>query len=173
MAQIETARLMLRSLQASDVDVLVGLWSDPEVTHYMGGPRDSAQVRRTLEDELQAHTEDHIHFWVVVEKVSRRVVGDCGLIRKDVDGRAEIELTYVIAPDAWGKGYGTEAAAGVCDDAFGRLGVARLIALIDPENAASARVAEKIGMQLEKETLRPSGAVRRVYAMQAPRRRLS
>jgi RimJ/RimL family protein N-acetyltransferase len=61
----------------------------------------------------------------------------------------------------------------VRDDAFGRLGVARLIALIDPENAASARVAEKIGMQLEKETLRPSGAVRRVYAMQAPRRHLS
>jgi len=173
MAQIDTSRLVLRSLQAADVDALVALWSDPEVTHYMGGPRDSAQVRRILEDELQARSEDPIHFWVVVEKASGRVVGDCGLSRKDVDGRAEIELTYVFAHDAWGKGYGTEAAAAARDDAFGRLVLARLIALVDPENTASARVAEKIGMQLEKEIRRPSGAVRRVYAMQAPRMQLS
>jgi len=100
----------------------------------------------------------------VVERASGRVVGECGVIEKDVDGRAELELVYVLARDAWGLGYATEAAAAM-RDAAEREGITRLIALIDPDNAASARVARKIGMRPEREVIRPGGAIRQVYAI--------
>ncbi len=164
---LDTPRLLIRPLEATDIAVLTAIWADAEVTRYMGGPRDAERVRRVLEEELQAGAHDPIRFWPVIEKASGRVVGDCGLTRKDVDGQAEIELVYVFAADAWGKGYATEAASVLRDYAFGQLGLLRLIALIDPENGASARVAEKVGMHFEKEIVRPGGALRRVYAMQA------
>jgi len=166
MPRLETPRLLLRPLQASDVDVLIALWADPTVTRYMGGPRQTETVRRILEDELRAGSVDTFGFCPVVEKTSGRVIGDCGLTKKDVDGRDEVELVYVFAADAWGQGYATEAACVLRDYALGHLRVPRLIALIDPENTASARVAEKVGLQFEKAVVRPGGILRHVYAMQ-------
>jgi RimJ/RimL family protein N-acetyltransferase len=90
-----------------------------------------------------------------------------GLIEKNVDGRDEIELVHVLAADAWGQGYATEAASALRDYAFNHLRLRRLIALIDPENHASSRVAEKVGIQFEGETRRPGGRIMRVYSMQA------
>jgi RimJ/RimL family protein N-acetyltransferase len=69
----------------------------------------------------------------------------------DIAGRPEIELGYRLARLAWGRGYATEAAHAVRDLAFTTLGLKRLIAMIDPANGASIRVAEKIGMQYEKD----------------------
>ncbi len=166
MRTLDTPRLLIRPLEASDISVLTAIWADAEVTRYMGGPRDAERVRRLLEEELQAGSHDPIRSWPVIEKASGRVVGDCGLTRKDVDGRAEIELVYVFAADVWGKGYATEAASTIRDHAFRHLGVTRLVALVDPANIASIRVAEKIGMQFEREVTRPGGALRRVYAVQ-------
>lgn len=73
----------------------------------------------------------------------------------------------MFAPSVWGKGYATEAASAVKNYAFEELGLERIVSLIDPRNAASERVAIKIGMQFEKETLRPSGKTLRVYALDA------
>jgi len=70
---------------------------------------------------------------------------------------------YVFAKDKWGQGYATEAGRAICDYAFDRLRFKRLIALIDPDNVASARVAEKAGMTFWKETVRPSGKRMCVY----------
>jgi RimJ/RimL family protein N-acetyltransferase len=71
----------------------------------------------------------------------------------DVAGRQEVEIGYRLARSAWRQGYATEAARAVRDYAFFTLGIRRLIALIDPENLASVRVAEKIGMRYEKEVM--------------------
>lgn len=168
--RIETERLLLRRVEEPDATVLAELWSDPRVTRYMGGPRDFEKVRLELETEAREGAVHATGWWPVVEKASGCVVGDCGLIAKEVDGREEIELIYVFAFDFWGKGYATEAAFALRDHAFYRLGLPRVVALIDLENHASARVAEKIGMQFERETRRPSGKVMRLYAIQAGRR---
>ncbi len=166
MLHIETGRLIIRSLRHADAPALAELWSDPDVTRFMGGPRNYSQVRETLEQDAAgpALTFD---LWPVVEKNSGRIIGDCGLLDKEVDGQAEVELVYVFHPSAWGKGYATEAAGAIRDYAFTRLGLARLIALIDPHNAASAQVARKLGFHLEKETRRPGGKVMQVYALPA------
>jgi ribosomal-protein-alanine N-acetyltransferase len=167
--EIETPRLLIRSLQLADAEALVAMWADPQVTQFMGGPRDRAEVRRLVEEDAQSPTPREIDLWPVVEKSSGRVVGDCGLINKEVDGEDEVELIYVLERESWGKGYATEAASAIMRYAFREIGLPRLICLIDPRNVASRRVAIKLGMTLEKETVRPGGKVMRVYAISNPR----
>ena len=117
-----------------------------------------------IEEELKDPFADEYNTWPVEEKQTGRVVGDCGLLDKEVDGREEIELVYVFSRSAWGKGYATEMAGALKKCAFQRMGLRRLIALIGLENEGLERVLVKVGMRLEKEVIRPSGEVRRVYA---------
>ena len=163
----ETERLRVRPLAEADIAAIAALWADAEVTRYMGGARDLAEVRRLLMDGL-SEPRSPLDLWPVVEKSSGLVVGHCGLLPKEVDGRDEVELVYVIAAGYWGRGYATEAAVAIRDYAFGALGVERLVSLVDRENVASERVALKLGMEFEKETIRPSGKAMRVYAMDCP-----
>ena len=166
--QIDTPRLLIRSLQLSDAPLLAAIWADPEVTLFMGGPRDRVEVQGGLEEDALLPDPPEIDLWPVVEKSSGRVLGHCGLTEKEVDGQHEIELVYVLERGSWGRGYATEAASAIMRYAFGELGLPRLISLIDPRNAASERVALKLGMTLERETVRPGGKEMRVYAAAAP-----
>lgn len=160
----ETARLTVRSLIESDVPSLAEIWADECATRFMGGPRNFDEVCASLRRNLEAAPRQ-LDLWPVVDSSSGLLVGDCGLLPKVVDGRDETELIYVIAPAFWGRGYATEAATAIRDYAFHDLGVVRLISLIDPAHTASERVAVKVGMRYEKETVRPSGKRMRLYAL--------
>lgn len=165
---IETERLLLRRVHQADADVLAEIWSDPQVTRYMGGARDREKVRKHIEEEVRARTTAcGTGRWSVIERTSGHVVGGCGLLEKNVDGRDEIELVYIFAVGAWRQGYATEAASALRDYAVRRLGLQRIIALIDPDNHGSVRVAEKIGMAFERDSCRPNGRVMRVYSLHA------
>ena len=162
---LETKRLILRYQQTSDIEFLIDLWSDPEVTRYMGGPRDRDWLCTVLKETAQDPYSEKYDLWPVIEKKTGKIVGDCGLLEKEVEGRTEIELIYVLASEAWDRGYATEMGNALRAYAFEELDLDRLIALIDPENIASERVAVKIGMWLEKEVIRPGGLVRKVYTI--------
>jgi ribosomal-protein-alanine N-acetyltransferase len=81
------------------------------------------------------------------------LVGYCGFLHQEVDGEKEIEIGYRLHPDYWNKGIATEAARAVRDHAFRDLKLLRVVSLIHPENSPSQRVAEKLGMSLEKQTI--------------------
>ena len=164
---LETNRLLLRLQTADDVDFLTDLWSDPEATRHLGGPRDRERLRAIFQEAAANPAADRYDLWPVAEKSSGQLVGYCGLLEKEVDGRREIELNYVFTPSAWGKGYAAEMGRAIVRWAFDALALKRLIALIAPENTASEQVARKIGMHLEKETVRPGDARRKVYAIEA------
>ena len=164
---LQTRRLILTRLQSAHVPALVDLWTDPEVTRFMGGPREPASLRENLEETARDPWKDKYDLWVLVEKASGAVIGHCGLLDKEVEGAAEIELVYVLAATSWGKGYAAEIAAALKEYAFQTLGLKRLISLIEPGNKRSERVALKTGMRLEREVIRPGGAVRLLYAVNA------
>jgi ribosomal-protein-alanine N-acetyltransferase len=166
---LSTQRLILRYMRRCDVDPLVELWTDPAVTGFLGGPREKTALTAGLEDAARNPRAEPYDLWPLVEKSSGAVVGHCGLLEKAVEGRTEIEVVFVLAESAQGKGYATEAASALRDWAFTRRGLTRLIALIEPGNAASERVARKIGMRLEREIVRPGGSVRRLYALERGR----
>ena len=90
-------------------------------------------------------------------------MGDCGLTPQDVAGTTEIEVGYHVRSSLQGQGFATEAAAASRDYARDVLGLDRLIAIIHPDNVASQRVAEKIGLAHEKDIDR-HGRPMRVYA---------
>lgn len=163
---IETQRLIIRDLQETDAEALSSLWADPEVTTFLGGARDKEEIRKTLIEDAKTAAEVPYDLRTVIEKESGEIVGHCGLLDKEVDGQEEIELTYVIAKRTWGKGYATEAAAAIKDFAFAEMGLTRLIALIKPNNVSSERVALKVGMHHEKNTVRSNGIVMQVYVME-------
>ena len=162
----ETERLVIRHIAEPDIAAIASIWTDDRVTRFMGGPRDFAQLCASFRDDL-SNPPSQFDLWPVAEKSSGVIVGHCGLLQKIIDGRDEIELTYVIASAFWGRGYASEAAMAIRDYAFHHLSVPRLVSLIDPANAASERVALKLGMKLEADTVRPSGKTLRVYAIAA------
>jgi ribosomal-protein-alanine N-acetyltransferase len=161
---LETPRLLLRSLRADDISALVSLWTDEDVTRFLNGPRNAERLRETLTGCLHAKTEVQFDLWPLVEKSSHAVIGDCGLLEKEIDGRQEIELIYILAVAVWNRGYATEIARALCDYASRELRIARLVALIEPQHLASARVAENVGMRFERETNRSDGRVMHVFS---------
>lgn len=80
--QIETKRLLLRPLESSDAQALSRVWSDSEVTRYLGGPRDRGEIRKLLEEDVRSGSTGYIDLWPVIEKATSEVVGHCGLLEK-------------------------------------------------------------------------------------------
>ena len=83
--------------------------------------------------------------WRVSERAGDRLVGIAGL--QPLDGGPDVELTYALEPSSWGAGYATEAGAAALAYAFADAGLERVVGIAKPENAASVRVLEKLGMR--------------------------
>jgi RimJ/RimL family protein N-acetyltransferase len=150
---IETERLLLRPLGTDDLDAFAELYADPEVTRFIGRGTTLAreEVARLLERRICDFERQGYGVLAVVEKQSDRLIGRCGLIHWQIDGRDELELGYIFSRSAWGKGYATEAASALRDLALEELTQRRLVALVRYGNDASARVAEKLGMTHERD----------------------
>jgi RimJ/RimL family protein N-acetyltransferase len=151
----ETERLIIRTHESADVEPLARLWCDPTATAYMGGPRDFDRVCRSIREDVALPEQPTFDLWTVIEKATGDVIGHCGLLDKEIDGHPEIELVYVVAPRLWGRRYATEAGEAIKTYALTSLARDRLVALIHPDNRASARVAEKLGFRLDRAVERP------------------
>ena len=150
---LETEHLLLRRLEWGDLDDLYQMYSDPVGRRYFPeGTLTLAETREELEWFLNGHPKyPQLGLWATIHKETGRFIGRCGLLPRTIDGRDEVEVAYMLAKDVWGQGLATEAAQAILDYAFEQLGYSRIIVLVDRENAASIRVATKIGMTFEKE----------------------
>jgi RimJ/RimL family protein N-acetyltransferase len=126
-------------------------------------------MRQWVQSNLDHQDRHGYGLFSVILKSNGELVGDCGLEHMEVDGSPEVEIGYDFRSTYWGQGLATEAAAAVRNYAFQELGLGRVISLIRPDNPASMRVAEKIGMVKEKELLRGS----QVYCVYSQSRRSS
>jgi ribosomal-protein-alanine N-acetyltransferase len=144
---IETERLVLRRFTAGDLDKLVELRADPQVMRYIGD-----QSREKVEQRLQyyiSHYEPHgFGMWAVIDKRTGAMIGWCGLIF--LDETPEVEVGYGVARDYWGRGLMTEAARACLRYGFEHAALKRIVAVAMPENTASRRIMEKLGMRYEK-----------------------
>jgi RimJ/RimL family protein N-acetyltransferase len=149
---LETKRLILRRQVIGDLGALRELYCDPEVTKYIP---DAPKTRDEAREELEWHMNGHpgrpeLGLWATVLKENGKFIGRCGLLPWTIDGRDEVEVAYTIAQEYWGRGLGSEVALAILQYGFEKLGLRRLICLIEPDNVASQKVAEKIGMRLER-----------------------
>jgi RimJ/RimL family protein N-acetyltransferase len=135
-----------------DLEDLVALYSDPEIRKYF--PESVLNYEDTKE-ELEWHMNGHPQYpelglWATIHKETGKFIGRCGLLPWEIDGKLEVEIAYLLDRSFWHQGLATEAAQGILKYGFEKLNLSRLICLIDPENMASQRVAERIGMVLER-----------------------
>jgi RimJ/RimL family protein N-acetyltransferase len=150
---LETPRLRLRHLGPDDLDALFALYRDPEIRRYFpDGTRTLAQTREELDFFRHGHPRfPELGLWATIEKSGGAFLGRCGLLPWQIDGRHEVELAFLIDKRRWREGFASEASRAIIEHARGRLGLRRLICLIDPANNASAGLARKLGMDFERE----------------------
>lgn len=159
----ESARLAFRDMSPDDLDDMAALLGDPEVMTYYPRPKTRAEAAQWIDWNRGLYKTHGYGLWLLTTQ-DGTFVGDCGLTPQIVDGVTELEVGYHVLPALQNHGYATEAAAASRDFARLVLGATRLIAIIHPDNRASARVAEKIGLRLEKRTRVHGGRDAVIYA---------
>ena len=144
--QLETTRLKLRQFTHDDLQVMYILSTDPDVIKYADTPaRDMEEVRERLEQGPLADYKKYGYGRFAVElKETGKVIGFCGIKYLPEIDLPEVGYRYM--KEYWGRGIGTEAAEVCVGFARDDLKIKKLIALIIPENIASVRIAEKLGM---------------------------
>jgi RimJ/RimL family protein N-acetyltransferase len=160
-----TQRLAFREMTEADLDDVAALLGDPEVMTHYPRPKSRDEARSWIDWNRGLYRGADLGLWLLERRGDGAFVGDCGLTPQEVDGAVEIELGYHVRRALQGHGYATEAAAACLDHARDRLGQRRVVALIAPDNRASQRVAENVGIAHERDTIGASGRVVQVYAI--------
>jgi len=150
MAVLTTQRLVLREMTGADLDHIAALFGDEEVMRYYPKPMTREESHAWVAWNQRLYRSLGFGLWAMVVRDTGEFAGDCGLTPQYVDGIKEIEVGYHVRPSLQGQGYATEAAAAARDFARDKLFLSRLIAIINPENTPSQRVASKIGLRPEK-----------------------
>jgi len=150
---LETPRLLLRHLELRDVQELYSLSQDIEIRQYFpDGVLSYEETKEELEWYINGHPQyPKLGLWATVNKESGKFIGRCGLLPWEIDRSLEIEIAYLLSKDFWHQGFATEAAKGIMSYGFEKLYLTRLICMMHPENIASQKVAERIGMKLESQ----------------------
>jgi ribosomal-protein-alanine N-acetyltransferase len=148
---LETERLRIRPFDpAADAPALHELWGDPEGTKFLPGAlQETVDGTRARLESVVKRTAGGWGFWALEER-SGPTVGGVGLFPLAWEG-PEIELAYHVVPSAWSRGYATEAGESLLAVAWAA-GLDHVVAVAIPENTASRRVMEKLGMSLEGPT---------------------
>lgn len=151
MDMIETDRLILRRFTLDDLDAFSLINADPVGMRYIGSgvPQSKEQTRERLAAILNHWRCHGFGLLAVVYKDNSAMIGFCGL--QFLDNTDEIEVGYRLARSYWGRGIATEAAAASLMYGFCELRLDRIVAVVHPDNLASQRLLEKIGLRYEKE----------------------
>ena len=144
--ELRTKRLLLRPVTESDVDVMLAIRNEPGVV------RTSATPTPLPREQMEWRVQRRVELWKTRGLGSWLILleGDAvGFVEVAPIGEGsgvdpeEIELGVVVHPDHWGKGFAGEAGLAVAADCFERVGLERVYAGVDPENAKSLRVVAK------------------------------
>jgi ribosomal-protein-alanine N-acetyltransferase len=164
--ELTTARLHLRPFTAADQDAIHAVYADPEVMRHVGhgAHKTMAETANALRIYGDVLARRGYSFLAVTEREGGRLVGDGGLHPLGGQG-PDVELGYTLDRSAWGRGYATELGRALIEHAFTELGAPRVVALVEPENRASRRVLEKLGMT-EREERMAYGRPHLLYAVE-------
>jgi [ribosomal protein S5]-alanine N-acetyltransferase len=153
---LETERLRLRPFRhdLSDLDAMVAVLGDADSMRYYPAPFDRTATRDWIASNLERYEGEGTGLLAIEDRATGEVIGDCGPTVQQVDGDPYVELGWHVLGSRQGRGIATEAGAACRRAAFDDLDVPFLVSLIRPENVASRRVAEKLGFEVWRGTIR-------------------
>jgi [ribosomal protein S5]-alanine N-acetyltransferase len=147
---LETDRTFMRPFADEDLIDLCAILGDPLVMQHTatGRPKTPSLTASYLYSQ-QDHQEIHgFSLWAVFRRSDQRLIGQCGLARMRMTG--ETALGYTLAQDCWGMGYGTETTIAWLRHGFDALKLDRIVAAVKPDNGASIRILDKLGMSFDR-----------------------
>ena len=147
---LETERLILRRLSADDGAFILGLLNDPAWLRFIGdkGVKTLEDARNyILTGPMDMYARLGFGLYLTERKSDAAPIGICGLIKRDA--LEDVDIGFAFLPDFRGKGYAREAAAAVMEHARDAFGLQRLVAITSPDNEASIRLLEKLGLRFE------------------------
>jgi RimJ/RimL family protein N-acetyltransferase len=145
---LQTSRLLLRELTPDDTAFLIALLNSPGWLRYIGDRkvRTEEQAQAYLEDRLlRSYRENGFGLYLVQRLEDGQALGLCGLLRRE--GLEQPDIGFAFLPEYTGQGYAFEAASAVMEYAKNTLRLSTILAIVLPENLASIRLLEKLGMQ--------------------------
>ncbi|MFL6256321.1 MAG: GNAT family N-acetyltransferase [Pyrinomonadaceae bacterium] len=148
---IETERLSLRELSEADAEFVLKILNDPGFVRFVGdrGVRTVEDAARYIDERfVESYRQHGFGMWLVETKAEGVPAGICGLLNRGT--LPGVEVGYSLLPPFRGKGYAFEAASAALSHAREVLGLPRLYAIVNPDNAVSIRVLEKLGMKFER-----------------------
>lgn len=151
MIVFETEHLLFRPLQPTDIDSLMLMYADPEVMRFLGGPRNREEVQGALNGYIREYQMYGHAFFAIIIKEDEQFIGHCRLLSQEIEGKSEMELSYVLDRQYWQHGLAVEGIEALKEYGQQQQGYSRIVSLINPENQASIHIAEKIGMHYEKD----------------------
>lgn len=150
-------------MRAAHVAEMRVMQADARVMATLGTPQNEDRFVAAMLDHWDAHGYG---MWLFYEPAGGDFVGRANLRCYPLDGRDEIEVGYAVLSKYWGRGFGTEMAQALAGIAFGQMGAPSLIAFTLPDNTASRRVMEKLGMTYERDIVH-AGLPHVLYRMSA------
>ncbi|PIB33947.1 hypothetical protein BFP72_00110 [Reichenbachiella sp. 5M10] len=153
---LESERLRTRFLALEDVETWKNFYLSEGNAQYLlglGGKTPEDNARLAVERQLKRYVERSYGLQALIERHSGKLIGQCGLLSQDINGRRELEIGYQLFNDSWGRGYATEAAVLFRNYGFERLGAESIISIIATGNLPSQKVALRNGMHREEEVL--------------------
>jgi RimJ/RimL family protein N-acetyltransferase len=148
MTSFETLRLLVRPLQEDDFDSLHALYADFELMqHITGRPRTLEETRARLEKNIREHEKYGFGLCAIIERSSMAMIGRGGLDPVHVPEGVYGDAAWMFRRSHWAQGLATEFAMALLAHAFANLQLTRIVASSKPENVASVRVIEKVGMR--------------------------
>lgn len=144
--EVETSRLRLRMFRPEDLDAMSEITRDPEVMRFIGHgrPLTRDETRDNLANIVAAFRRRGFGRWALELKETGELVGYCGLSAGNQE--VGVEVAYMLARGAWGRGLAVEAGRASLRYGFERLGVASIAGLTMQDNRRSRRVLERLGM---------------------------
>jgi RimJ/RimL family protein N-acetyltransferase len=150
----ESERLFFRKLDPKDFDECIYFFRHPLSNRYWKSEITDSDMlcKEWIDKQMRRYETQRGGINILIHKNTNELIGWCGLLVQEVDNHEELEVGYSIIPSFWNKGYATEAAGKCIDYAFENDLSESIISIIQIDNKESRRVAEKIGLVMEKQT---------------------
>jgi len=177
--ELVSARLFLRPLRQDDVDLVLELFTDPEMMEYAGGPMKEEAIRAETAGSVRRGADGSLGVWCICRADTEEAIGTIALLPLPVEAEhtdwellrlgevpeGDIEIGYFLRKSEWGQGYVSEAVKRLLEFAFSVASLEEIVAVIDPRNTASRKVLARTGFLSEGD--------RRAYRETCPGFRIS